>query len=222
MGDETGPKAFEINGCSLEGQVEWYNPFSWTVWHWLGYVVVAVCVGCCAEYRESTRNHIIGVCIGACWGPIAYVIVWAAALAVWAAILFVLRVFCELFPVYLVECLVKCLEGINEYAHSNVVQRQDDGLDAPISGHYTKSPGCLEQLPLGYHHTELRTVRRDERPMCQQGTATLPKPTNATQPRGDVKPQVNGVAGGGRVAITPMVLAESVTVVEAQPIRQVA
>jgi hypothetical protein len=37
------------------------------------------------------------------------------------------------------------VKGINEYAHS-----QDDGLDAPISGHYTKSPGhlALEQLPV--------------------------------------------------------------------------
>ena len=101
---------FELDGCHRRDDWDWYNPCTWSQWHWLGYLAVAACLGCrvspelettqpadadaclpavagaerlgvwCDAMPDSTTHVVYTALYGLCWGPVAYMVIWAAAL----------------------------------------------------------------------------------------------------------------------------------------------
>jgi hypothetical protein len=243
---------FKLDGCHREGNGDWYNPLTWTQWHWLCYAVVAACFGCCVgatPENESERELVAAIegttscqirarqflahttLCGFCWGPMAYIVVWAATLMLLLMyyavliLLFVLLLVLFTAGVILGLAMAVCLGLLLVYLGAHI-----GGIFLYLCCHMFCSKSFQEVVDANEGSSAQDTMCvRDGRP--DDGTeaeATSRKPPTRADLTQLLMTPTTTVSGssytsGGRVArviasVPVTVLAEAITVVEAQPV----
>ena len=166
----------------------------------------------------------MGVCIGICWGPIAYI---AITMAIWYVSLA-----CMYAPFW---CCTKASEyfGSGDTQHNTPYARLGSGWQIDWStGKRRSAPPptpANARVPLTDRQKQLhayysvqeggRHHREPSQPIPQAVQLVQEALASADRPRAHLEPQ-NRAGGGGRPASVPTVLAEAIITVEAQPVRQ--